>query len=41
VLIIDKDGITRYRQTYSVPNLPDLEEIAREVEQLGMPTAKV
>jgi hypothetical protein len=41
VLIIDKDGIIRYRRTYSAPNLPDLEEITREVAQLGVPAAKV
>jgi alkyl hydroperoxide reductase subunit AhpC len=41
VLIIDKDGIIRYRRTYSAPNLPDLEEIARELQQLGAPAAKV
>jgi hypothetical protein len=39
VLIIDKDGIIRYRRTYSAPNLPDLEEIVREVHQLeGAPS---
>jgi hypothetical protein len=41
VLVIDKDGIIRYRRTYSAPHLPDLEEIAREVEKLGVPSAKV
>jgi hypothetical protein len=40
VLIIDQDGIIRYRRTYSAPNLPDLEEIMREVEKLGAPSAK-
>jgi alkyl hydroperoxide reductase subunit AhpC len=40
VLIIDKDGIIRYRRTYSAPNLPDLEEIVREVQRLGAPAAK-
>jgi hypothetical protein len=35
VLIIDKEGVIRYRRTYSAPNLPDLEEIARELQQLG------
>jgi alkyl hydroperoxide reductase subunit AhpC len=39
VLIIDKGGIIRYRRTYSAPNLPDLEEIVREVQQLGKPSA--
>ena len=34
VLIIDKDGVIRYRRTYSAPNLPDLEEIMREVEKI-------
>jgi len=38
VLIIDKDGIIRYRRTYSAPNLPDLEEIVRELQRLGAPT---
>jgi alkyl hydroperoxide reductase subunit AhpC len=41
VLIIDKKGVIRYRRTYSAPHLPDLEEIVREVQQLGAPTAKV
>ena len=41
VLIIDKDGVIRYRRTYSAPNLPDLEEIMRELEKLGAPSAKV
>jgi hypothetical protein len=41
VLIIDKDGVVRYRRTYNAPNLPDLEEITREVEKLGAPSAKV
>jgi peroxiredoxin (alkyl hydroperoxide reductase subunit C) len=35
VLIIDKEGVIRYRRTYSAPHLPDLEEIARELQQLG------
>lgn len=41
VLIIDKEGIVRYRRTYSAPNLPDLEEIVHVVEQLGAPASKV
>jgi alkyl hydroperoxide reductase subunit AhpC len=41
VLIIDTDGIIRYRRTYSAPNLPDLEEIMRELEKLGAPSTKV
>jgi alkyl hydroperoxide reductase subunit AhpC len=41
VLIIDREGIIRYRQVYSAPNLPDLEEIIREVGKLGAPSAKV
>ena len=41
VLIIDREGVIRYRRTYSAPNLPDLEEIMREVEKLGAPSAKV
>ena len=40
VLVIDKEGIIRYRRTYSAPNLPDLEEIVRVVEQLGAPSSK-
>ncbi len=40
VLIIDTEGIIRYRRTYSAPNLPDLEEIVRELQQLGAPAAK-
>jgi alkyl hydroperoxide reductase subunit AhpC len=41
VLIIDKDGIIRYRRVYTAPELPNLEEIIHEVEQLGVPAAKV
>ena len=40
VLIIDKEGVVRYRRTYSAPNLPDLEEIVRELQQLGGPPPK-
>ena len=40
VLIIDKEGIIRYRRTYSAPNLPDMEEIVRELQQLGAPSPK-
>ena len=40
VLIIDKEGIIRYRRTYSAPNLPDMEEIVREVQQLGASSPK-
>jgi alkyl hydroperoxide reductase subunit AhpC len=40
VLIIDQDGVIRYRRTYSAPNLPDLEEILRELQRLGAPGAK-
>jgi alkyl hydroperoxide reductase subunit AhpC len=40
VLVIDKEGTVRYRRTYSAPNLPDLEEIVRVVEQLETPAAK-
>ncbi len=35
VLIVDKDGVIRYRQVYTAPHLPDMEEVLREVEQLG------
>jgi alkyl hydroperoxide reductase subunit AhpC len=41
VLIIDKDGVIRYRRTYTAPDLPNLEEIIHEVEKLGAPSAKV
>jgi alkyl hydroperoxide reductase subunit AhpC len=34
VLIIDKEGVIRYRRTYRAPHLPDLDEIVREVQQL-------
>jgi alkyl hydroperoxide reductase subunit AhpC len=40
VLIIDKEGIIRYRRTYSAPNLPDMEEIVRELQQLEAPSRK-
>jgi alkyl hydroperoxide reductase subunit AhpC len=41
VLIIDTDGVIRYRRKYTAPDLPDLEEILREVKKLGAPAAKV
>jgi len=41
VLIIDKEGVIRYRRTYTAPDLPNLEEIMQEVEKLGAPSAKV
>ncbi len=41
VLIIDKDGIVRYRRTYTAPHLPDLDEILGEVRNLGVPSPKV
>jgi alkyl hydroperoxide reductase subunit AhpC len=34
VIIVDKEGIIRYRRTYVAPNLPDMEEILRQVQQL-------
>jgi alkyl hydroperoxide reductase subunit AhpC len=40
VLIIDKEGIIRYRRTYTAPNLPDMQEIVRVMEQLGAPASK-
>jgi alkyl hydroperoxide reductase subunit AhpC len=40
VLIVDKEGIIRYRRTYSAPNLPDLEEILRQLQQLEKPAPK-
>ena len=38
VLIVDRDGVIRYRQTYVAPNLPDMEEILGELVRLGPPT---
>ena len=35
VLIVDKDGIIRFRQDYPPPNLPDPADILAEVEKLG------
>jgi alkyl hydroperoxide reductase subunit AhpC len=35
VIIVDKEGIIRYRRTYVAPNLPDMEEILRQVQQLA------
>lgn len=40
VLIIDKDGIIRYRRTYSAPNLPDMEEIVQALQQLETPSPR-
>ena len=40
VLIIDKDGIIRYRRTYSAPNLPDMEEILGELQRLEASSPK-
>jgi alkyl hydroperoxide reductase subunit AhpC len=40
VLIVDKEGIIRYRRTYSAPNLPDLEEILGQLQQLGKAAPK-
>lgn len=40
MLIVDKEGVIRYRRTYSAPNLPDLEEITRELQQLEKASAK-
>lgn len=40
VLIIDKDGVVRYRHVYSAPTLPDLEEILSEVRKLGAPVTQ-
>jgi alkyl hydroperoxide reductase subunit AhpC len=37
VLIIDKGGVVRWRKVYSPPNLPDMDEILREVDKLGRP----
>lgn len=35
VLIIDKEGVIRFRQTYEPGTLPDAEAILRVVEGLG------
>ena len=35
VIIVDTEGIIRYRRTYVAPNLPDMEEILRQVRQLA------
>ena len=35
VFIIDKAGVIRYRQTYTAPHLPDMEEILGELDKLG------
>jgi hypothetical protein len=35
ILIIDKEGIIRYRRVYSAPHLPDMEEIVRVLQQLA------
>ena len=36
ILIIDKEGIIRYRRVYSAPHLPDMEEIVRVLQQLAV-----
>ncbi len=40
VLIIDKDGIVRYRREYTAPDLPDMEEILHTLRQLEAQGAK-
>ena len=35
ILIIDKEGIIRYRRIDSAPHLPDMEEIVRVLQQLA------
>ena len=37
VLIVDKDGIIRYRKTYVAPHLPDMDELLGELDKLGLP----
>ena len=36
ILIIDKEGIIRYRRVYTVPHLPDTEEIVHILRQLAV-----
>ena len=35
VIIVDKDGVIRYRKAYVAPHLPDMEEILSEIAKLG------
>ena len=35
VIIVDKDGIVRYRQTYAPGTLPEPEKILEELNNLG------
>lgn len=35
VIVVDKQGVVRYRQTYTPGNLPEPAEILEEVQKLG------
>ena len=35
VVVVDKDGIVRFKKDYGPPELPDIEEILAEVDKLG------
>ncbi len=35
VVIVDKDGVIRYRHEYTAPNIPNPLDILTEVEKLG------
>ena len=35
VIIVDKDGIVRYRREYAPPNIPDPVDILAEIDKLG------
>jgi alkyl hydroperoxide reductase subunit AhpC len=35
VVIVDKDGVIRYRHEYAAPNIPNPLDILTEVEKLG------
>ena len=35
VIIINREGVVRYRQEYSPPNIPDPKDILAELDKLG------
>ena len=35
IIIVDKDGIVRFRHEYAPPTLPDPQDILAELEKLG------
>ena len=35
IIIIDKEGVVRYRQEYAAPNIPDPKDILPELDKLG------